>query len=469
MVRVTMSQVLGQTQLALVQRGAQAAKLQEDLSSGVRIRRPSDDPWGQALVLQQRRQSQQMETRLQVLADARARLQQGSQVVQSAQDLFVRAKSIALAGVQSTEPSERRALAAQVDRLLETLSGLARTEHDGRPLFVGLGGDVAGAGASYDSSAADRGVRLGDGSWLTYGDSAQGVFQPAERGPVLVTGNTGTAAGAGTSTARGVQELQVRHTATLIAPGSGVQTGLSSAARDTILGPAGAHSLVVIDTSGTGAWGTVALNGGPAVAFTSADADLAVTGPRGELVHLDFTTVAPGFSGTIALSGEGTLSLDGGQTTTALDFSTAQGVVDARGEIAYLDTTSTRQTGDELVEFTATLDAFAVLARLRDELRDESLDSSTRAAQLSRRLGDLDSISDHLLSVLGEQSATLEQIDRLTARAEDVQLQSQQVLAETENTDYAAAVLALQEQQTWMQFSLATITRLFDVSVLNYL
>ncbi len=478
MFRVTMSQTLASTQAELTRRSATAAKLQADLATGVRIRRPSDDPRGQQIVLNQRAQLQQVESRLRSIAETRSRLDHAHRQILDVQQLFVQAKTLALQGRQATDQSERDILAAQVDRLLETLVQLANATHEGEPLFAGA--DLNATPFSTDSPTGEAtytGSTLPGQRWLADGTvvdvlySGADVFQPGGRGDTLVIGQTGAAAGLGTSSARGTRSLLVQHTATLVSPGSGVQAGASSPGGDTILGPAGTHQLTLVDESGTGAYGTVSLNGGPPVAFTSADTDLRVTGPGGEVVYLDLSNITPGFNGTVDLTGEGTLSVDGGVTSVPIDYSSAQGVLDSRdGTITYIDSRGIVRPGTDLVEFTETLDAFQTLARLRDELRNvDRLPAQELAAALGRRLDDLDRISTHLLAVVGDQSATLQQLDRMQSLSEDLQLQVQQLLADTEGTDYAAATIALQEQQTWMQFSLATIVRLFDISVLNYL
>jgi flagellin-like hook-associated protein FlgL len=263
----------------------------------------------------------------------------------------------------------------------------------------------------------------------------------------------------------------VQHTTTTYAAGSGVQPGASSAAGDTVIGPAGAHQLVINDTSGTGAFGTVSLNGGPAVIYTNANTDLAVIGADGEVVHVDTTAISAGFAGSVAITANGTLSIDGGTTVTAIDFIANQGIVDGGdGSIAYIDSQNVRRTGEDAVEFADTLDVFATLARLRDELRNaEGRSPQENSAALGRRLSDFDRLSDHLLGVIGDQGVTLQQFDQMQARAEVRELLAEQTLAETEGTDYATAALQLQQQQAAIQFSLASIVRVFDSSILNYL
>ena len=72
------------------------------------------------------------------------------------------------------------------------------------------------------------------------------------KAPPTATFNTCCCAAAGTDTdsATGQAVLTISHTATTFAAGSGVQAGTSSPGGDTILGPAGAHTLTIIDTSG---------------------------------------------------------------------------------------------------------------------------------------------------------------------------------------------------------------------------
>ena len=478
MYRVTMSQSLAFSQLELTRRGAAAAKLQADLATGLRIRRPSDDPRGQQIVLGQQAQLQQLTTRLTSINQARTQLNNAQNQLLDAQGLFVQAKTLAMQGRQATEQSERDTLATQIDRILDSLLQLANSTHNGQPLFAGVDSSatpfqkdpVTGA-ISYRGSALPASILLNGAATIDVGYSGAEVFMPGGRGATVITGHTGAAAGEGTSSATGTRQLVVKHTATLFTPGSGVLAGASSVGGDTILGPSGAHHLTIEDLSGTGAFGTVSLNGGPAVSFSSSDTDLKVTGPDGEVVHLDLSQITAGFSGTVDLTGQGTLSIDGGLTQTAIDFSGNQTLTDSRdGSIVFIDSQNVRRAGTDTVEFTGTMDAFQILARLRDELRNvDGLSNSDLNDALGRRLGDLDRFSTHLLAVVGDQSASLEQLDRLQTRAEDLQLQVQQVISDTQSTDYASATIALQEQQTWSQFTLATIVRLFDVSVLNYL
>jgi len=477
MLRVTPSQSLQRTLALIGHQGAAIGKLQTDLSSGIRLQRPSDDPLGQQTVLLQRARQSQLEAQTTAIQTARSQLEQANTQTLAVHDVIVRARVMALEGRQADAP-ERTRLANDVDRLLGELASLANSAHEGTPLFAGADHAsppfAAGANGSdirYQGSELPGVTTLSNGVQVQVRYPGSDLFQPQGRGATLVIGRSGAAPGSGTSSARGDRTLQVRHTATTYAPGSGVQPGASSAGGDTILGPNGAHTLTIVDASGVGAFGTVALNGGPPVPFTSADTNLAVAGPYGELVHVDTTAITPGFNGTAAISAAGTLSIDGGLSTVPLDFSADQTLVDSRdGSVVYLDTSGVRRVADDDVEFTATADIFQALRQFRDDLRNGAgLDNAGVSAAIGRRLDDLERLSDHLLAAVGDQATSLQQLDRLQTRAEDLQLEVTRALSAAEDTDYAAAALELQQQQTQLQFSLASIVRLLDVSVLNYL
>ena len=478
MFRVTMTQTVASTLRELTRQGAAAGKLQADLSSGVRIRRPSDDPRGTEVVLTQRAELRRQATRLTAVNEARARLQNANSQLLDAQQVLVKARTLVLQGRQSVDPGEREILANAADRLLDTLRNLANTRHEGETLFGGMDllttpypSAASSVGAVYSGSEQPGNTLFGDGTTLDVTYAGSTVFDSGDRGSTLVSSSTGAAAGLGTSSARGIRQLTVRHTLTTFAGGSGVQAGTSSASGDTILGPAGAHQLTINDVSGTGAFGTISLNGGPPVSFTNADSDLSVSGPIGEQVYVNTTNITAGFSGTISITANGSLSVDDGVTETAIDFSANQGLTDSRdGTITYLDSQQIRRSGTGVVEFSETADVFQTLARLRDELRNvDGQSHGDVSAALGRRLDDLDRLSDHLLSVIGDQAVSLEQLDRMQTRAEDLQLLAEQSLAATEGTDYATAALELQQQQTAIQFSLASIVRVMEVSVLAYL
>jgi flagellin-like hook-associated protein FlgL len=297
------------------------------------------------------------------------------------------------------------------------------------------------------------------------------IFQPLDRQATVITGRSGTTSGTGTDTARGQRSLLIRHTLTTFAPGSGVTAGASSASSDTIIGASGTHQLVINDTSGTGTSGTVSLNGGAAVNFSGTDTDLMVTGPNGEKVYVNTTAITPGFSGSVDLTADGTLSIDGGATSTAITFSANQQVIDSRdGTLVNLNTTSTTMAGTDELEFPGTSDIFAVVRQLKEDLlNSRHLETSARAESLNRRLSDVELVQNHLLDMVGVQSVSMEQMERLQTRTGDLKLAEKSDYSDTVSADISEAVLRLQELNNLQQFTMAAVSKLLAPNLLTYL
>ncbi|MEO1980425.1 MAG: flagellar hook-associated protein FlgL, partial [Fuerstiella sp.] len=405
--------------------GRQAAELQrtqQQISTGIRLHRPSDDPAAVRRSIIQKDQLTRLNTHIESVRHSKSRVSQAHVQLREAQQLYVRAREVALTGAQTTEPAEIKILAAELDGILNQLISIANSSDESGYLFAGTATDTepfsfdsssTDGTATYAGTSASSFLRLtGDAEReaLIAGDE---IFQTVIREPTIILGNTGLSSGLGTDTATGHRTLTVTHTATTFAVGSGVSAGTSSVAGDTIIGASGTNQLQIVDTSGTGASGTVSLNNGASINFTSADTDLTVTGPNGEQVYLDLSAITAGFSGTVDIVADGTLSIDGGITTQPIAFSTNETYTDpADGATVHLDTTTLFQTGEDSAEFVGTNDVFGTLIALRDDLTNSrNLSGPDRKDAINRRLGDIERLEDHLLDEVGIQAVTLEQIE----------------------------------------------------------
>jgi flagellin-like hook-associated protein FlgL len=239
---------------------------------------------------------------------------------------------------------------------------------------------------------------------------------------------------------------------------------------DNIIGPPGSHTLTINDTSGTGAFGTISLNGGAPVPFDSSQTDLVVNGPRGEVVHLNTTAITAGFNGTINLGGDGTLSADGGVTEIPIDFSTAQSVATGDGKTTFIDSTDITRSGVDQVEYVGVTDVFQSLADLRDDILNvRNLSPSEWQDALTRRVDEVTRHQAHILEVVGSQAQTLKTIVDIGDRLGELTLDAKQRLSEVAATDVPAAALALQEAQNLLQYSYAVTSKVFSTSLLDYL
>jgi flagellar hook-associated protein 3 FlgL len=161
------------------------SKTQMQLATGKAILTPSDDPVGAAKTLDLQRY---LETNRQFLSNmgfARARLETQERALASVTDLFQRANELAIQGNNATaSPSDRAAIAAEVDQLLEQMLALANTrDSNGEYLFGGLRRDgaafvrdpVTGA-VSYDGDDQQRQIQVSEVRRLADADTGQDIF-----------------------------------------------------------------------------------------------------------------------------------------------------------------------------------------------------------------------------------------------------------------------------------------------------
>ena len=477
--RVTQQFAVSTSRTQLAKQTAELFKVQQQISSGQRIQRPSDDPAGTRRALIQKDRLERLNTHTSAMQHVQSRLEQAHVQLREAGNLLLRARDIALSAHQITDPSERNILASELDGILEQLVSVANSQDESGYLFSGT--------ASLTLPFENIGLGSGNVSYLGSGDVTQLhltgdvsrkallpgdlVFQAKSREAVVVIGNTGAAAGTGVATSTGQRQLTVSHAATTFAAGSGIAAGISSAALDSIIGSPGVHSVQIKDTSGTGAFGTISLNGGSEVDFTSADTDLVVTGPLGEKIYVNTTTIAPGFSGRIDITADGAISIDGGATSVPVTFDANQEIVDSRdGTRVFLNTTQIVASGIDQLEFPGTSDAFSVITELRDEiLNGRNLTPSQLNASIDRRIGDLQRVYDHLLDVVGIQSVSLEQLGNLKARTEDLALAEEIEYNDTTATDITGAAIRLQELTNLQQYTVSAVAKILSPNLLNYL
>ncbi|MBX3444703.1 MAG: hypothetical protein KF774_20050 [Planctomyces sp.] len=453
---------------------AQIARLQQQVATGKRVNRPSDDPLATKLILSRQSMLGRYEAEQRTLNVARDRLNQANVELLSISDLLVEAKQIASMARTALDDQERESYARDIESMMTRLKDAANSEFDGEYLFSGDAVNSMpyppGTDVRYAGSLARQTLSTGGRADLNVLYTGQQVFHSIQRGSSLVIGSTGVQTAAGTDAGIGAGSLIVRHVETTFAAGSGVSAGASSIGGDTILGPAGTHVLTINDTSGNGTAGTITLNGGDPVSFTNSDGDLRVVGPEGEVVYLNTTAITPGFNGTIDLAASGTMSLNGGATEVPIDFSALQTVVDSQGRTTFLDTTNIRRAGVDSIEYQGTSDMFSALAALRDDLLNtRGLSNSDWQDALTRRMNDIDRHHSIVLNIVGDQAQTLKTIEGLSDRLADLSLDAKSRIAEVAATDIASAATELQATQNLLQYGYAVTAQVFQTSILDYL
>lgn len=484
--RFTLQSSVNQTLTQLRQQGEKLNLSLQQASTGKRILTPSDDPLATLDLLANQAQEQRLDSFLSNMREANTALDIGVSRLQESASIINEARRIALeAGQGSNSQNTMDFFAREVDSLFTRFLGAANTQQDNRFIFSGTATQTApfaitasdsegfATSVQYQGARERAEISVSQQQTVAVRYAGNEVFQQRSRGPTVIQGGTGAAAGTGTSSATGDGQLLVAHTATIYdpGPGSGVAPGAGSAAGDTIIGPLAAHQLNIVDTSGTGASGTVTLDGGSVFNWTSADTNLLVQSGNGASVFVDMSAITPTFSGNVGITANGTLSVDGGASSIAINFSNNQVVTNStNGAVTMIDSTNVLRTGTDNIKYTGTFDAFQILISLRDDLRNtRNLSSGDQIAAIQGRLSELERVHTDILNVVGEQSTSLQNLDGLETRVRDIKLETRKFISDLEGADITEVVTNLQSQQNQLRLTLAAAARLFDQSLLDFL
>jgi flagellar hook-associated protein 3 FlgL len=174
-------------------------------------------------------------------------------------------------------------------------------------------------------------------------------------------------------------------------------------------------------------------------------------------------------------------SLFGGTATTAPPFQT---VTDPTGLLTGVTYAGADERGRSLIGPDQTIDTqyvgseafqrpggdlFQTLIGLRDDLRNATLTGPARSAALNARLGQVDATRTAIGEATAEQGSSLVTLEAISARVSDLKLESDIKVGDLGSTDYAEAVVRMQEQQTSLQATLAVSAKLLQPSLLDFI
>jgi flagellar hook-associated protein 3 FlgL len=202
------------------------ARLQEQVSTGSRINRASDDPSNAYRVLGLESQGRSLDNYTDNLAEMSGRLEITSAVIQNmVSELGETRTRIAQVVSGIYDEAARQRTAEGINDILEQILSLANTEHSNSYLFGGS--DTATApytaqrtsgqitSVTYQGSTEQRNIEVAPGVQSSAFYVGDNVFRADSRSaPTFAGGNTGAAAGTGTSNVSGFAWLTVTDTNT---------------------------------------------------------------------------------------------------------------------------------------------------------------------------------------------------------------------------------------------------------------
>jgi len=156
------------------------AATQEQLATGKRMRRPSDDPIGMNRALELRASMRAREQEGRNATDGQMWMDLADSKLQDVVGQLQRARELAVRGATYVGPQEREAIAVEINQLREDIVALANGQHQGRGLFSGLSaGDavqqIAGTW-TYVGDAGEINRRVGENEVVTINVTADVAF-----------------------------------------------------------------------------------------------------------------------------------------------------------------------------------------------------------------------------------------------------------------------------------------------------
>ena len=452
---------------------SELARLQEQAATGKRINRVSDDPAAATRALVLTSQARMIEGRLDGMATAKGNLSHISSVLEQMSEEV--AKLRVLTTQVTSEPAQneqtRAAAIGQVNAILDMMTSLASTQRAGVHLFSGkrtrdvpyevvrVGGEVQSI--TYVGTADGNGIDVGNNTVYPLTVAGSEVFSIDRRGDIVCSDETGVTAGTGNSSLTGVGWIDIRHTGTNFSGASGIACGATGV--DTVIGD---RSITIDDVAGT-----VQLGSGPVTGYTGAETDLQLTDENGDVIHIDVTGIVGGFQGTITATGTGEISIDGGDSWTAIDGSANLAVTHSgKDQVLFVDSAAIERTGADTVRVAGTGDLFETIMFLRESLRnDRGLTWNEQSALLGQNLETLGDIAEGIaeqLAAFGAKEAAIESVEN---SLEELLSATDNEVSRLESVDIVDIATEIAQRETLYQLTLATVARISDISLLNFL
>jgi len=467
----------GRVLLGLQKNQFQLIRAQEQLASGSRILRPSDDPVGASQAISIERQLADVARYREAIRSGRSDLDTAASSLQDVSGLMAEARELVLQGMNGTLSQEdREILAGEFDLIREQLLDIGNQRSGDRYLFGGTESsrepwrEVTVGGVRrvvYTGNEDSQYLRVGDTIEVPVGVPGSEIFARLDPTGASFDGLTGVSLGLTANEGAGYASLQLRHDSTDPGGLAGVGIALTGGGADDSL--LGANSLTIDPVAGT-----IQLGDGPLMNLPSPTAPISsefiVTNEDGGELHLDLT----GYDGTAytgTVTGNGSISLDG-TSFTALSFTETDLELrdDEAGIVLHVNTTGVRRAGEELVTFGGTTNVFDLMQGISDDLRSGGdLSQPEIVERLNQRLDELDRNHQNVLSglgVLGSRSSRLQSSD---GRALDVEVLLQSQLSDVADADLAEVAIDLARSDMILQLAQASGARLIQTTLLNFL
>ncbi|MBL8731845.1 MAG: flagellar hook-associated protein FlgL [Planctomycetes bacterium] len=456
-----------------IQRGLyKYSQLQQQVASGRRVLKPSDDPAAALRILPLRNDLENLKNLSNNVSLARETLDTSTASLEDASSLMQRTRELVTQASNGTlSDGDRDSIGAEVEQLLQQLVGIANSRRGDRFLFGGTANgsppfdlieDAGGTRVAYRGNHESLGIDVAPGVSTDLNIPGDGIFLARSRSATTFSAAygsnaTGAAAIGAGDTGVGFGQLQVTF------------GGLHDDAPGTVSAGSGSSTAVgPLTYTFTSAPDTLSIDGGPALAIPVTDGTF--TTADGRTLSLSVTGVAAPTSGTFTAVAN--LSTDGGATFRAVSDFGANVQVSSSYDRSVLnvDVSGLTRTGTEDVKFGGTFDAFTTLIALRDLLHnDDALPTAQVRDRISQLISEVDGAHDSVLDGLRELGFRSSSMEMLKNRVEGLRTSRTESLSLVQDVDLASAVLDMQQQELSYQAALQVSARIIQNSLSSFL
>ncbi|HTQ36805.1 MAG TPA: flagellar hook-associated protein FlgL [Steroidobacteraceae bacterium] len=409
----------------MLQQQALIAKTQQQVSSGVRVQTPADDPVAESRILSIQNAQSQLDQYGKNADAATDRLNQGEQALADLATLLQRIQELAeQANSGAMDDTSLNSIATELKSHVSDLQQIAnRQDSNGEYLFAGYSTGTqpfagSGGGMTYVGDQGVRQLQIGASQTVADGIPGQQVFMDIPQGNGTFTVTAGSNSGTGVI---GVQQVV-----------DAAQWNAAVAANAAATPPlANQYTIRFTDPDGDGtadSWELLDANGNPVMDNGTPPA--AVTG-----------TYTDG----------GSISFDGIQFTLS-------------GQPAAGDTFQVQPAGTESMFQTLN----DLITALGNGNGTPQLQTQLGTA-LNKALSQLDNGLNNAINLRTEVGARLSSLDTASSLRDDLNAQLTTSLSNTQDVDMAQAIGQLNQQMLGLQAAQAAYTRIGQLSLFDYL
>ncbi|MDO9049670.1 MAG: flagellar hook-associated protein FlgL [Methylobacter sp.] len=415
---------------AMSSQQAKLAKVQQQLSSGLKMSAPAEDPAAAARILDLDRSIAKTEQYQSNIAATRGRLNLEESALEAANNIMYSAKDLTIQAKNGTlSSSDRLAIKAEVDQLVKELAGVANSQNaNGEYIFSG---DLATVPAfaqnattgeyAYQGGPQQRALQISPTRQVADGDLGFKVFENINSSSPAADENGKR------SVFNTLKALSDGLDATLNAT-PGEITG------DRFLRYGLDYSAATVKFD-------LVANPGPVTASIDLSGKPAFAGVEDVVTEINAQLTAGGFNTDIQARSNG----------NRIEFASV-----ATGAASSIQINNTSGT-------------FLNDAGFTNGQVKAGANAQTFQAQLGDVLADLDAALGSFLDARASVGARLNALDSQESQNEKYVIDTKSTLSETQDLDYAEAISRYQLQSTALQAAQQTFTKIKDLSLFNYL